>query len=94
VSYGLAICSICRHEVHQNGPRVNDKATWLHCEDKSLLCSGAVARYPDRFASLLGNACRSDEISPEESNAVLAHFRKQRDETIDWLRRKAEGEAD
>lgn len=90
MSYGLAICSMCRHEVHQDGPRVNDRATWRHCEDKSPLCIGAEARYPDKLVSLLGKACRADEITPGE-DAVIAHFRKQRDETINWLVKKSQG---
>lgn len=91
MSYGLAICSICRHEVHQDGPKVNNRATWLHCEGKSPLCKGAIPRYPDKFASLLGNACRRDEITPSESDAVIARFRKERDQAISWLINKAQG---
>lgn len=69
MSYGLAICSICRHEVHQNGPfdEIRKRRLWLHCEDKTPICDGAVARYPDKFATVLGNPCKRDEVLPGEN---------------------------
>jgi hypothetical protein len=65
MSYGLAICSTCLREVHQDGPKdEHDRSTWTHCEDKSPRCAGAVSRYPDpaNGVDVVGRACRADEV--------------------------------
>lgn len=66
MSYGLAICSACLHEVHQNGPRdpKTDRRTWLHCETGTTICDGAVARYSDpaNGVDVAGAPCRGDEM--------------------------------
>lgn len=60
MSTGIVMCSVCRREVHQDGPRVNDRATWLHCEDKTPICEGAAVAYPLSPSEMVGRVCGVD----------------------------------
>lgn len=62
MSAGLVVCSKCRREVHQDGPR--DQAagsrSWRHCEDKTARCDGATSEHatPEQVQ---GVACFADD---------------------------------
>lgn len=49
MSNGIVVCSICGREVHQDGPAVKvgayEQYTWLHCEDKTPRCEGAISDF-------------------------------------------------
>lgn len=56
MSTGLAICSACKREVHQDGPL----QTWTHCVDKSPLCQAATSIYPSHSRDIVGPWCGQD----------------------------------
>lgn len=73
MSSGIVICSICRREAHQDGPRKhtdgcrcasNDtgycRAGWTHCEDKTPTCDGAEIVYPPTIDRIRGRYCGMD----------------------------------
>jgi hypothetical protein len=60
MSYGIVVCSECRHEVHQTGP-MDKQRGWQHCEDKSPMCILANAVYPLSKAEIQGSYCGKDE---------------------------------
>lgn len=64
MSSGIVICSKCKREVHQDGPRVPSGsftvATWRHCEDKTPRCAGATSDYPRSVADIVGKWCGAD----------------------------------
>lgn len=57
MSTGIVVCSLCRREVHQDGPH----HTWTHCDDKSPRCVGAVSSYPSDKSEIVGPYCGVDE---------------------------------
>ena len=56
MSYGIVICSVCKREVHQDGPN----HTWTHCEDKTPRCEKAHSSYPDNVGEIVGKWCGMD----------------------------------
>lgn len=60
MSYGLVVCSECMCEVHQTGPRDQQRG-WQHCEDKTPMCILANAIYPKTKAEICGPYCGKDE---------------------------------
>lgn len=73
MSWGLVVCSVCRREVHQDGPRQHSTmncrcpkdsgfcpAGWRHCEDKTARCDGATSQYPGREKNIVGRYCGMD----------------------------------
>lgn len=75
MSAGLVVCSECRREVHQDGPRQHTArcrcaqhdsgfcpAGWRHCEDKTLRCDGASSVYADT-EGIVGRYCGRDAIA-------------------------------
>lgn len=58
MSWGIAICSKCRREVHQDGPN----QTWTHCEDKSPRCERANSAYPKEGEKPVGRVCGADDM--------------------------------
>lgn len=62
MSYGLVICSVCKREVHQDGPN----QTWRHCEDKTPRCAGAVSAYPQTTNEIRGKWCGRDNLTESE----------------------------
>jgi hypothetical protein len=76
MSTGLVICSACKREVHQrvgyrdaNGVEqvvyetaVYPRRIWVHCEDRSLMCPGASAIYPNSKDEIVGKYCGEDDI--------------------------------
>lgn len=74
MSAGLVICSVCRREVHQDGPpetvpmgdgRTYQLGTWCHCEDRSPRCGGAQSIYPTSRAQIVGRYCGCDGFEDE-----------------------------
>jgi len=61
MSTGLVICSKCRREVHQDGPKEHEKG-WRHCEDKSSRCAGAQSDYPVSRTEIVGRWCGQDDV--------------------------------
>lgn len=57
MSYGLVICSICKHEVHQRGDR-----SWWHCDTVTPMCNGAQAIFPERRTDIKGAWCGADDF--------------------------------
>jgi len=76
MSSGLVICSVCKREVHQDGPASTHTTItgapytlhgWQHCEDKTPRCDGASSIWPmDRF-EIVGKFCGRDEMQRRES---------------------------
>lgn len=62
MSAGIVVCSACRREVHQDGPLVDGRSGWSHCEDKSPICDDAGAVYPDAGEQPRGHWCGRDDI--------------------------------
>ncbi len=65
MSTGLVICSVCRKEVHQDGP----KHAWRHCsrfQGWTPICEGATAVYPKRRSDIVGMFCQADGMAPDE----------------------------
>ncbi len=60
MSVGLVICSVCKREVHQDGPE-NVSRGWQHCEGKSRMCLDASAIYPTSYADIVGKWCGRDD---------------------------------
>lgn len=58
MSTGLVICSLCNHEVHQDGPN----HSWRHCDDKTPICEGAKAIYPNTSDEIVGKWCGRDNF--------------------------------
>lgn len=61
------MCSLCRREVHQDGPPLKPDAepgfrqvTWTHCEDKSPRCAGASSINPAGRENIVGRFCGAD----------------------------------
>lgn len=74
MSTGLVICSLCRREVHQDGPREwhgkpdpNGTATWTHCDDHTRRCEGATSTYPRTRSEIVGPVCAADGPLPERA---------------------------
>lgn len=63
MSYGLVICSQCKHEVHQSGNR-NLANGWQHCDDRSTICESGLAVYPKSKDEIVGPYCGIDDIGP------------------------------
>jgi hypothetical protein len=64
MSWGIVACSKCRREMHQNGPVVDDVATWLHCEDQSPACEGG--RFcPEYEDEVRGKFCQIDGMGEQ-----------------------------
>lgn len=71
MSYGLVICSKCKREVHQSSITVNYRPNldgtgtispkWYHCEDGSLICEGAMSKFPKSREEIVGKPCMKDE---------------------------------
>lgn len=64
MSAGLVICSVCRKEVHQDGP----KQTWRHCSrfhGWTSLCEQADKVYPKTREEIVGLFCQADGLAPE-----------------------------
>jgi hypothetical protein len=57
MSYGIVICSKCKREVHQTG--VNE--IWIHCEDRTRRCEGAMSEFPASEEEIRGNWCGIDQ---------------------------------
>lgn len=70
MSSGIVICSECRREVHQYGPK-----TWEHCEDRSQACDGATPVFPASTEEIAGKWCGRDggtlENGPAKARTVL-----------------------
>ena len=63
MSYGICICSVCKHEVHQSGPRdAYGRNRWTHCEDRTSICEDAQAIYPMTQAEIKGKWCGVDGL--------------------------------
>ena len=63
MSTGMVICSVCKREVHQDGPS-NISRGWQHCEDGSPRCEGASSDYPRRASDVRGAYCCADGPLP------------------------------
>lgn len=62
MSTGIVMCSVCHRELHQDGPVVNGRTTWTHCEDKSPICDGAAVQYViGSGVETVGRFCGRDE---------------------------------
>jgi len=61
MSWGIVICNKCSREIHQNGPKFDDKATWTHCEDSTPACEGG-GHYPARQSEIKGKWCGVDAM--------------------------------
>lgn len=73
MSTGLVVCSECKREVHQNGPRNHGArcrcptdagwcpSTWLHCDDQTPRCAGASAVFPAQRNEIVGAYCGLDD---------------------------------
>jgi hypothetical protein len=60
MSTGVVVCSVCRREVHQDGPHAaSGVSTWRHCEDKTPRCDGASSAYP-KAGEPVGKWCGID----------------------------------
>ena len=64
MSSGLCICTECKKEVHQD---LNMQ--WIHCDDASVLCSGAKPEYPKTRSEIQGIPCGRD-IDPQDVEAL------------------------
>jgi hypothetical protein len=71
MSSGLVICSVCRREVHQDGPTPAPtppdrypSTGWTHCEDGTPRCDGATSTYPTSRAEIVGRFCACDGPAP------------------------------
>jgi len=63
VSYGICICSNCKREVHQDGgPNGRGGWLWTHCEDKTPMCNGSDAIYPESRDDIRGKWCGADGL--------------------------------
>lgn len=60
MSWGTVICEVCKREVQQDGPEVNGRTTWTHCEDKAPICPGAAPMFPSTPSEIRGKACGRD----------------------------------
>ena len=72
MSTGIVVCSVCHHEVHQNGPDIEvtgirgdvyKKGTWTHCAGGPMtpgtpICSNAHPEYPTERP--IGMYCGAD----------------------------------
>ena len=63
MSTGMVICSACKREMHQDGPRAIENG-WQHCEDGSPRCANATADYPRTAAEVRGAYCCADGPLP------------------------------
>lgn len=64
MSSGLVICSVCKKEVHQDGP----KHSWRHCSrfhGWTPMCDGAIPIYPRARDVINGLFCQADGLAPE-----------------------------
>jgi len=71
MSTGLVICSVCRREVHQDGPRDEQRGcgTWRHCSrfhGWTPICEGGHATYPNTREEIVGLFCQADGLAPVE----------------------------
>lgn len=60
MSTGITVCSVCKREAHQDGPREWGTVTWRHCEDKTRLCAGAAVAYAPSESAIVGRWCGED----------------------------------
>jgi hypothetical protein len=61
MSWGICICSVCKHEVHQSGPRdAQGRTKWQHCEGRTPICPDAQAVYPHSEGEIKGKWCGVD----------------------------------
>jgi hypothetical protein len=60
LSSGVVMCQGCRREVHQWGPKVDGRPTWVHCDNRSPICAGCHAVYPNDLEQLVGPWCGVD----------------------------------
>lgn len=64
MSWGVVACSVCRREVHQNGPEDPKTRThgWTHCEDGTPRCEGSVSAYLSQLSGEpVGRFCNIDQ---------------------------------
>ena len=57
MSSGIAICSVCKREVHSE---LGDYPAWWHCTDLSPLCSGGKVVYPESLDEVVEGWCGKD----------------------------------
>lgn len=60
MSYGIAVCSKCRREIHQTGTAM-DKWAWTHCEDGTDQCPHGKRDYA-AAGEPLGKWCGRDGV--------------------------------
>jgi len=71
MSFGIAICSKCKREVHQQSLLnreqrfVSQSRKWVHCEDGSDICTGATAVHATSTAEIQGKWCGADDLFGE-----------------------------
>lgn len=68
MSTGFVVCMACKREVHQTGSH----HTWLHCEDGTPRCEGAVSIYPTAWWDIKGTYCEADGPAPKRPSPVLS----------------------
>lgn len=56
MSSGISACSICLREIHKRGL----EGRWVHCEDTSPICEGALPVFPPKLSYLEGEWCAGD----------------------------------
>lgn len=67
MSMGIVVCSVCNREVHQ------ESSGWIHCDDKTPRCAGAVSAYPDSLGAIVGKWCGRDGEAAELLVAASLH---------------------
>lgn len=70
MSTGMVICSVCKREVHQDGPKSVSRG-WPHCEDGTAMCDGATADYPRHAEDVRGAYCGADGPLPPSRSGVI-----------------------
>jgi hypothetical protein len=75
MSSGLMICSRCRREVHQDGPK-NIANGWRHCVDRTPRCFAGSSEYPASRAEIVGPFCGADTGGQDDDTAKLLESRR------------------
>ncbi len=60
MSWGICICSVCKHEAHQTGEIIRKDRGWTHCDTNSPICDGANAMYLQSKNEITGKWCGRD----------------------------------
>ena len=69
MSWGLVICSVCKREVHQSGPKDRENG-WEHCEDRTPRCHEGQSQYPAVAEDIAGKWCGADDLDRKFGQAT------------------------